>query len=73
MKASAIDRIMSEILKQYKDSSGVINIMVAGSNCYAFNPDTDEYSISSEDDVLLLENERGTQWIGCDSVTSIEI
>jgi hypothetical protein len=73
MKASAIDRIMSEILKQYKDSSGVINIMVAGSNCYAFNPDTDEYSISSEDDVLLLENERGTQWISCDSVTSIEI
>ena len=73
MKASAINRIMSEILKQYKDSSGVINIMVAGSNCYAFNPDTDDYSISSDDDVLLLENERGTQWVSCDAVTSIEI
>lgn len=73
MKASAIDNIMSEILKQFKDSSGVINIMVAGSNVHVFNPDTDEYSISSEDDVLLLETARGTQWISCDAVTSIEI
>ena len=63
---------MSEILKQFKDSSGGINIMV-GADVHFFNPDTDEYSISSEDEVLLLENERGTQWISCDAVTSIEI
>lgn len=72
MKASVINNIMSKILKQFKDSSGGINIMV-GANVYFFNPDTDEYSVNSEDEVLLLEGESGTKWISCDAVTSIEI
>lgn len=73
MKPEVLDGLIKDILKQFNNcSSGVINIITTKHD-YTLNPDTDEYSVSREDGILLLETQTGTKFISTDAVTAIGI
>lgn len=75
MKANVVDRILIELMED-ETLNSLVEIHTAN-RMYTFNTHTDEcgdsYSVSIEDNVLMLINSTGTNWIDCDCITSIEI
>lgn len=77
MKATTVQKILNHLTEQVAEQSGNYELEVhieTANNSYAFTIDENtNYEADTEDDILYIEDDNGTQWIATDKIENIHI